>query len=1217
MTIEKVYKFGGLNLRDTDLNVDKMYATDIKNIDFNYAGELVKRKGYHIDSKFISGSNTISLISYKESNELLAMRSDGLYRRTGESYEKIPQSPTSSGISWDGEVSSVEINGILFVSDQEGKNNVFKYDGNRFFRAGLKSLRIESVLPEEVPGEFVEDYPRSGAMFGGLLSSSKTDVFDNQVFIVGPGKTDGEEVHIYGRKDESLPPVYKKIDYAWYEDYSNVDVSTDGTSLALRYKYGSTTAYVDLYDIKPNSGGYNLERSIYLHASVGKSILSHGRNDEMCVSESSKVSTSGTSVADGGLAVIKRAAGTWDSSDYHFAGMYPISPLTSSISEFGRGSVLSTIINSTYSEVHVAYIEVDHERICRIRVDYGSKTFRVLSNALYNPDTVIDGFGTIMMKCCRYGSNNYLVVYKDKHQAVQSSVTQTQPGALLIYRKAGENPDTSWTYVKTIHLGSNGGPGYFAGPSQLFGYSFDYDEENDVAVVGAPGSDSGLTDRGMAYSISNFFSSSVYTWEEMAPPVSQPETPVDKNFGSAVATLSPIRDGLQDVIVGYPNAKVGVNSTAGSVNQYQTSVTILEDPGSDEIVMVDQADYVVNIGESISSESTSIQPDAEQEKRLEERKKRLKTKTVGDKHYFRYYYTTIDHRLNLINSDYGRVAGDTATYDFTFNDFSNDNDKDFCLLYATYVPPFTDASGGLNTAKDYYTKDDIEIRMRSNNHNLSVGDTVFILCFTRQLKGEASYQPAVVLRFESDATSDIIVYDITNISSAVIFADQYTDANTLDVFNTSSTSNVIIRLFESEDEFFNYKLLRTAADKYHGFLVTPDQYQDAVYLTIDEVSIESRRTDIFMDDIYDTSIIKSEIPKIKYLSSYQNHLIGANIQYPNEVDRVVYRNQMVWSDFSIGGSLETFAPFDFVQIGLNTDRELTSIFGAQDNIVLFKHSRVYFISGLLAAGQYRIRESLSEGIGCVSHNSVVEVSDGALFMSDRGVYHVMGGNKPIELSDANEPLFESTEVDLSKSVSLIDSINERILIYLENEDQASSILMIYDFYFKQWLIYKDIPLDGAIVFHDKKVYVSNGNIVRSHGVSYQDENDDETFTNVSAYYKTGWFDMGMASLRKKFVNIVLFSLSRSRDFIGVPSTAGVAPDFTVTIKPQINWIPTDKESFDMTFNQSKRTDDHKLAITQSKSMRLVLENNLNEPILITGLEIEWENTQTKPKGVKP
>ena len=571
---------------------------------------------------------------------------------------------------------------------------------------------------------------------------------------------------------------------------------------------------------------------------------------------------------------------------------------------------------------------------------------------------------------------------------------------------------------------------------------------------------------------------------------------------------------------------------------------------------------------------------------------------TADIQHFRYFYSFLDNKLNLINSDFTQRT-------FTGTAFSMPIPSMYSTPFEEFSPLFVDGDG---TSVGEARKSDGTTVISYTATNAEIDDFLYVITVTDEFNiSTVAYEPVKVVAKDAGAmtiTIDLsLLRDKSFIPSTIFKVD-----GTGEVYD-KSLGNTRLLLFTSLDEFFNYQLVQLGASEANNFgFVYPTTTVTLTKDELDNLTIE----DFFMDDIYDTTIRKVEIPKIKFLTSYQNHLIGGNVDFPDEVPRIGFRNQVIWSDFSIGGSLESFAPFDFVEIGVNNSREITGVFGAQDSVVMFKSNRIYFLNGTLIAGEFRVRESLSEGIGAVAHNAVIEVEDGALFMSDRGIYHVYGGNKPTEISDVNQALFINPEIILTDTVAVLDPINERMLVYLQGSGGTASRILFYDYYFKQWFLLEDVPMSGPLAFFNREIYIANDDTVRKPGSDFTDELSPATFQNVTASYSTGWMDLEVASLRKKFVNLVVFSLNRVRDFPG----SGSVPNYTLNVTTQVDWVNTVKEKFTMEFTDEVRADDHKLAITQNRSLRFIFENSDNVNMLMTGYQFEWQATQSKPKMVR-
>jgi len=1289
--IHKQYEYGGLQLRKSDLTVAKTSATDLKNVQLNYAGELIKRPGFHKDSEVTGQRTVIQMIHYKEGNELLAMCFDGLYKKAGSILSAIPGSPQDpETTSWDENVTYIEINGILFISDTAGKNNVYKYDGKRFYRSGCP--RIETTLPDtplDSASGLNTTKPRDNQHYGKWKAYRRKDSEQRSMMVV----QEEDAVYLYEDANYSTPGA----DPAWIQQQrislSGSVGAVDVNDQILIILYAGTTTIL-IYEMNYNTNKFDYVSSV----DSGSSPFS---NISLC----GKVDYAG------------------DTAGFrHFIAGQPGQKLVH-VWENVTAVPGSDPPNYTYK----TFLDTSLE------AGWGGAS---------------EGFGKSVMGMNDDNERTEILVGMD--------------GKVLRFHY-NLGPSNDWLFRQEITNADNAGDTYIG---TLIHRSFHRSESGAFIPM-----DNGVASTG--HHLSNWYRpnaldedlSLAAKFDSSTYPGGSPNNESEIHFGDFVSvdqTGAPQKSDL--VVCSYSSGEVG----GGAVYIMPDFFDDIENPSPSSVIrMIPESidsnekrwggsaaimgrsdtstDLVVFVPYGDTAQHTDVGYSELLRRESGEDEFLPIVPSVTQRH-FRYYYSYLDDKLNIINSHWTHRELDSSTYTFPLPDFYQAPYNQFAPLYVrgdvdNEVLPERGKSAGFITIK-------------STDHNVVVGDIIYIITYQdKDVIATYAYEPVRVSLVTG--TSINVTLELLRDSSKIGF--QFTNG----VFYDGTMGNTRILFFSSPDEWFNYQQLQLA--------ITPDSDYGLVLpstdIVVSVVDIDDMEAGVFMDDLYDTTTIKQEIPKCKFLGHYQNHLIGSNVEYPDELPLIKFKNRTIWSDFSIGGSLESFAPFDFVEIGVNDGTELTAIYGTQDNVFMFKEERVFWLSGILLQGQYKVRESLSDGIGCIAHNSLVQVEDGVMFMSNRGLYHVVGGNKPTEISDANEPLFGSGSVDLVKTICELDPLNERIIIYLQGTTTpVKSLFLIYDFYFKQWYIWSDLSITGPMAFYEKQIYIADDYIIRKPGNNYVDNltvvdvitekknvlfhmadtdasaiagkgfnlsvvnnatndttniwfsdlanpsaqpteptstsshmitvdfanidsvslielivfnintylgaryfsflSDNDSFyvknvvpgkiqldqpvlgdspptgwvaivvdegvdeeshlddVSVEAFYKTGWYDMDMASLRKKFVNFYAYSLLRARDFESIPSQRGLSmktvtpPDFTLTVKTQINWNPVDKEEFDMVFDSQVRFNDHKFEITQAQCMRLIFYNNLNEAILLTGFEFEWEQTQMKPKGVR-
>lgn len=386
-------------------------------------------------------------------------------------------------------------------------------------------------------------------------------------------------------------------------------------------------------------------------------------------------------------------------------------------------------------------------------------------------------------------------------------------------------------------------------------------------------------------------------------------------------------------------------------------------------------------------------------------------------------------------------------------------------------------------------------------------------------------------------------------------------------------------------------------------LIFPVDNSAATHLVPTSGSLVFAEGPVPMESLYDTTIVKSVPPKAKYLAVYNNLVVTGNtavVQGDLESSSSVLRDEINWSDISVGGSVESFPPFNYEIIGETKEGGITGLFGSSDELTVFKQRQVYSLTGLLSLGNYRIRSMLTAGIGCLSHQSIIEANGACLFQGQRGIYIGGTGSTLIELSDKIEGIFTSGIYDLTKTVIVNDVQKEKFYMFLSHiSTPASSLVLVWDYYHKEWFKHTGINASGGLaIMPDGSFYHSDGSETFQRSATYNDDG-----VAIDAFYATAWQDGGEPTLKKKCPSMTV---------INTPNIP-----YTLTIRQQNNWTETDVGSIpNVVFPLVRDGDeDRKLYAKKVKSMRLIFQNNtLNEGMLLEGYELEVTEIQARFKG---
>lgn len=355
-----------------------------------------------------------------------------------------------------------------------------------------------------------------------------------------------------------------------------------------------------------------------------------------------------------------------------------------------------------------------------------------------------------------------------------------------------------------------------------------------------------------------------------------------------------------------------------------------------------------------------------------------------------------------------------------------------------------------------------------------------------------------------------------------------------------------------------------------------------------------------MQDVYDTTELKGLPPKSKYFKIFgETSVLGAKINTQSSSnDFTDYsESQIAWSDLTRGSSVETFTPFAIQNIGRTSEGAIKGLFSNETTLTIMKESQIYNISGILTDRAFRLTSSLSAGIGCLSHKSIVEVDGGCLFQSVRGIYFIGRSAKVVEISDLIEPLFteDTTGLDLTKTVAVRDTIKERVLFFIPATLPADSIVLVFDYYHKEWFKFKNYDASNGLIVVDDVIHHSDGTKLYKANSLYTDDGD-----TVTAFYKTSYHHLGLPGIQKKFVKAILFSIGEL--------------NWTCGLTTQKNWKNVDDTDVEIAFTPELDVEDKSINMSNCRSMALTIKSSEARAILINGYEIEYEINQRLVKG---
>lgn len=545
--------------------------------------------------------------------------------------------------------------------------------------------------------------------------------------------------------------------------------------------------------------------------------------------------------------------------------------------------------------------------------------------------------------------------------------------------------------------------------------------------------------------------------------------------------------------------------------------------------------------------------------------------TGGTFYWMRIFFTLKDKTGLETNSDYIEVYTDSINSDvisgfISYNEAAATKDRRIkgCLLSAS------SATVGFPFGTTVFN---FTVSVAENN--LQIGDVIW--GYFSSYQKSATSPPSLIQEY---VEYPMVV--TASSSSSVTFSIDTTNFDTVPrgaTFRTS-ISNLRVNIAISLDKTYGYKLFTKfrfdTNYMWYKNTLTNTILIDYYLIAPGSLLFEPNRPDL--ESIYDTTKVKGDTPKFKYMTSFGNQIVGVQDDF-----------RIAWSDIGIGSTCETFAPFDYEILNRSDEGVITGIFGGDSYVSIFKEFDIYHIQGVLYGKSYRIIKDTSSGVGTKSHRSIVKFNGGCLFMSDRSIYF-SNGQLSKEIGDHIESIIKA--IPNKQTVTTFPYyFDEKIFFITDN------FALEFDYYNNEW--FKQSLMSNSNLYQNKY----NGSMMRlipnlaSSTLNYSNELEEKDHTS---YYETAWINLGNPFVQKKF------------NYFNIISTYGI--DFITRVISYYDWSTSFGESQDKSFSSSSFIQKFGIPNKKANVMSFRLESDASEDFKINGFLLNYEPYQEKVRA---
>ena len=348
------------------------------------------------------------------------------------------------------------------------------------------------------------------------------------------------------------------------------------------------------------------------------------------------------------------------------------------------------------------------------------------------------------------------------------------------------------------------------------------------------------------------------------------------------------------------------------------------------------------------------------------------------------------------------------------------------------------------------------------------------------------------------------------------------------------------------------------------------------------------------EDMYNEEQQKLPPPRCKYLTAYGDQLIFGNILgvWDQNNRFIQYNNDdlVIPSDFGIGDNGENHSA-NYQRIGESYDGTVNGLKRCNDLLIVTKENSIYALDGIIEPGGYTLRKVPTNYTGCLSHNSLLQIQGGLFFHGNDGIYFT-DGTQCYSTSDLIEPFFNTIIPERTKAT--VSRSQQGFMFYMT--DGTTHYCLVYMHKYKEWFIWDNLDMSKGL--YEK----NNGDLVFAKNDSLYKFNSSFSDNGVSINhsYTTNWEDLKEPSVDKKFKTFRLWNLNP------VPTSykVSIQKDWNSTILQEIEVTLPASGTLQKGFEQRN-----------CQAVRFIFQNNkIDENMIITGYELEYEASQKLDKG---
>lgn len=281
-------------------------------------------------------------------------------------------------------------------------------------------------------------------------------------------------------------------------------------------------------------------------------------------------------------------------------------------------------------------------------------------------------------------------------------------------------------------------------------------------------------------------------------------------------------------------------------------------------------------------------------------------------------------------------------------------------------------------------------------------------------------------------------------------------------------------------------------------------------------------------------------PNAKFSVSGGNRIFLGGLE---EQDEIAYSKKQLF------GEAVSFNDFLRIRVstGRNADKTPISALGYMDNkLIVFRENSIYFIQGdgpnEVGVGGFSDPEVISSDVGCIEPRSILNIPNGLIFKSKKGIYLLTRGLSTEYIGAAVEDFNSLTTI--SSLVS--DKFNEA-RFYMSSGD-----CIIFNFLFNVWSVFKNQTTVDADIWQENPVIIKSNKVLKEVENTYLDDGASGFY---SMRFVTPWLKLNLVQSYLRVYRLFIIGNYKS--------------SHTLKLKMYFNYNDATSEDYDLNYNNTE------------------------------------------------